>query len=76
MSIGDYLLETARLFFLSPMGGSFQVRERQEQRQEGFLGVRAVLSYGDLMEAFEFVVAAPHEIQTRTYRTHWQSAHG
>ena len=39
------------------MVGSFQVRERQEQRQEGFIGVRAVLSHGDLLEAFEFVVA-------------------
>lgn len=76
MSIGDYLNKTERLFFLSPMVGSFQVRERQEQRQEGFTGVRAVLSHGDLLEAFEFIVAAPHEIQTRTYRIHWQSANG
>jgi hypothetical protein len=48
-----------RLIFLSLMVGSFQVRERQEQRQEGFIGVRAVLSHGDLLEAFEFVVATP-----------------
>jgi hypothetical protein len=48
-----------RLFFPSLMVGSFQVREDQEQRQEGFIGVRAVLSHGDLLEAFEFVVATP-----------------
>jgi hypothetical protein len=59
VSIGDYSNETERLIFLSLMVGSFQVRERQEQRQEGFIGVRAVLSHGDLLEAFEFVVATP-----------------
>jgi hypothetical protein len=59
VSIGDYSNETERLFFPSLMVGSFQVREDQEQRQEGFIGVRAVLSHGDLLEAFEFVVATP-----------------
>jgi hypothetical protein len=59
VSIGDYSNEMERLIFLSLMVGSFQVRERQEQRQEGFIGVRAVLSHGDLLEAFEFVVATP-----------------
>jgi hypothetical protein len=59
VSIGDYSNETERLIFLSLMVGSFQVRERQEQRQEGFIGVRAVLSHGDLLEAFGFVVATP-----------------
>jgi hypothetical protein len=59
VSIGDYSNEMERLIFLSLLVGSFQVRERQEQRQEGFIGVRAVLSHGDLLEAFEFVVATP-----------------
>ena len=59
MSTGDYSNEMERLIFLSLLVGSFQVRERQEQRQEGFIGVRAVLSHGDLLEAFEFVVATP-----------------
>ena len=59
MSSGDYSNEMERLIFLSLLVGSFQVRERQEQRQEGFIGVRAVLSHGDLLEAFEFVVATP-----------------
>jgi hypothetical protein len=56
--IGDYPNGTERLFFPSLMVGSFQVREDQEQRQEGVLGVRAVLSHGDLLEALEFVVPA------------------
>jgi hypothetical protein len=59
VSTGDYSNEMERLIFLSLLVGSFQVRERQEQRQEGFIGVRAVLSHGDLLEAFEFVVATP-----------------
>jgi hypothetical protein len=59
VSIGDYSNEMERLIFLSLLVGSFQVRERQEQRQEGFIGVRAVLSHGDLLEAFEFLVATP-----------------
>jgi hypothetical protein len=59
VSSGDYSNETERLFLLSPMVGSFQVRKRQEQWQEGFIGVRAGLSHGDLLEAFEFVVATP-----------------
>jgi hypothetical protein len=64
VSIGDYSNETEHLFLFSPMVGPFQLSERQEQRQEGFIGVRAVLSHGDLLAAFEFVVAAPHEFQT------------
>jgi hypothetical protein len=59
VSIGDYSNETEHLFFLSLIVGSFQLSERQEQRQEGFIGVRAVLSHGDLLAAFEFVVATP-----------------
>lgn len=38
VSIGDYSNEMERLIFLSLLVGSFQVRERQEQRQEGFVG--------------------------------------
>jgi hypothetical protein len=76
MGIIDYLDETARLFLLSPVVRSFQVREREERLQEGFIRVRAVLSNGDILEAFEFVVASPHAVQTRTYRIHWQFADG
>ena len=58
MGIIDYLDETARLFLLSPVVRSFQLREREERLQEGFIRVRAVLSNGDILEAFEFVVTS------------------
>jgi Family of unknown function (DUF6516) len=76
MEIVDYLDETTRLFLLSPVVRSFQVREREERLQEGFIRIRATLSNSDVMEAFEFVVASPHVVQTQTYRIHWQSADG
>ncbi|HEX9869622.1 MAG TPA: DUF6516 family protein [Candidatus Tectomicrobia bacterium] len=76
MGIVDYLDAMERLFFLSPVVRSFQVREREERLQEGFIRVRAVLSNGDILEAFEFVLAYPYAIQTQTYRIHWQGADG
>jgi hypothetical protein len=76
MGIVDYLDAIERLFLLSPVVRSFQVREREERRQEGFIRVRAVLANGDILEAFEFVVASAHLVETRTYRIHWQSADG
>jgi len=74
--IGDYFDVVERLFLLSPVVLSFDVKEREERLQEGFIRVRAVFSNGDLMEAFEFVVARPDAIQTLTYRIHWQTADG
>jgi len=59
MGIVDYLDAMERLFLLSPVVRSFQVREREERLQEGFIRVRAVLSNGDILEAFEFVLASP-----------------
>ena len=59
MGIMAYLDAIERLFLLSPVVGSFQVREREERLQEGFLPVRAVLSNGDTLETFEFVLASP-----------------
>jgi Family of unknown function (DUF6516) len=76
MGIITYLDAIERLFLLSPVVRSFQIREREERLQEGFIRVRAVLSNGDILEAFEFVVASPQAVQTRTYRIHWQSAVG
>jgi hypothetical protein len=76
MEIVDYFDEIARLCLLSPVVRSFQVREREERPQEGFIRIRAALSNGDIMEAFEFVVAFSRAVQLRTYRIHWQSADG
>lgn len=75
-TVGDYLDTVERLFLLSPVVLSFEVREREERLQEGFIRMRGVLSNGDLLEAFEFVVATRDEIQTLTYRIHWQAADG
>ncbi|MGH8056762.1 MAG: toxin-antitoxin system TumE family protein [Candidatus Entotheonellia bacterium] len=74
--IEDYFDGVERLFLLSPVVLSFDVKEREERLQEGFIRVRAVLSNGDLIEAFEFVAARPDAIQTLTYRIHWQSGNG
>jgi hypothetical protein len=74
--VGDYLDALERLFLLSPVVLSFSVREREERLEEGFIRIRAMLSNGDLMEAFEFVVADADAIQTQTYRIHWQSGDG
>lgn len=76
MGVADYLDAMERLFLLSPVVRSFQVREREERLQEGFIRVRAVLSNGDILEAFEFVVASPNAVQMQTYRIHWQLADG
>jgi hypothetical protein len=51
---------------------TLQVREREERLHEEFIRLRAVLSNGDLLEAFEFAVATPDALQTLTYRIHWQ----
>lgn len=74
--IRDYLDSVERLFLLSPVVLSFQVREREERLQEGFIRIRSVLSNGDLLEAFEFVAGVRDEIRTLTYRIHWQSGDG
>jgi hypothetical protein len=75
-TVRDYLDEVERLFLLSPVVHSFQIREREERLHEGFIRIRAVLTNGDVLEAFEFVVAIPDAVQTRTYRLHWQQDDG
>jgi hypothetical protein len=65
-TVSAYLDDVERAFPLSPVVRSVQVREREERLQEGFIRLRAVLSNGDLLEAFEFVVATPDALQTRT----------
>lgn len=65
-TVSAYLDDVERAFPLSPVVRSVQVRKREERLQEGFIRLRAVLSNGDLLEAFEFVVATPDALQTRT----------
>jgi hypothetical protein len=74
--VHDYLDNVERLLLLSPVVHSFRVREREEHRQEGFIRIRATLSNGDFLEAFEFVIATPETIETLTYRIHWQRNDG
>lgn len=74
--IGDYLDELERLFLLSAVVRTFQVREREDRLHEGFIRVRAVLSNEDILEAFEFAVDSPLGILTHAYRIHWQSTDG
>jgi hypothetical protein len=52
------------------------VREREERLQEGFIRIKAGLTDGSLLEAFEFIVTTPAAIQTLTYRIHWQGENG
>jgi hypothetical protein len=75
-TVSAYLDDVERAFLLSPVVRSVQVREREERLQEGFIRLRAVLSNGDLLEAFEFVVATSDALQTLTYRIHWQQRDG
>jgi len=74
--VSAYLDNVEHAFLLSPVVRSLQVREREERLHEGFIRIRAVLSNGDLLEAFEFVVATPDALQTLTYRIHWQQGDG
>jgi hypothetical protein len=75
-TVRAHLDEVEQAFLLSPVVRSLQVREREERLYEGFIRLRAVLSNGDLLEAFEFVVATPDTLQTLTYRIHWQRGDG
>ena len=75
-AVSAYLDDVEQAFLLSPVVHSLQVREREERLQDGFIRLKAVLSNGDLLEAFEFVVATPAVLQTLTYRIHWQQADG
>jgi Family of unknown function (DUF6516) len=75
-TVSAYFDDVERAFLLSPVVRSLQVREREERLQEGFLRLRAVLSNGDVLEAFEFVMATPDALQTLTYRIHWQQGDG
>src|SRR5262245_35038179 len=75
-TVRGYLDEVEQTFLLSPIVRSMHVREREERLCEGFIRLRAVLSNGDLLEAFEFVVATPDALQTLTYRIHWQQGDG
>jgi hypothetical protein len=75
-TVSAYLDDVDGAFLLSPVVRSVQVREREERLQEGFIRLRATLSNGDLLEAFEFVVATSNALQTRTYRIHWQHGDG
>lgn len=70
-NVGEYLDNLEQLFLLSPVVLSFHIKEREERLQEGFIRIRAVLSNGDFLEAFEFVVATPDGVQTVTYRIRW-----
>ena len=74
--VSDYLDDIEAAFLLSSVVLSFQVREREERQQEGFIRLRAVLATGDVFEAFEFVVVASSMVQTLTYRIHWQDGAG
>jgi hypothetical protein len=62
MRIEDYLDEIAGRFLLSPVVSSVQVREREERLQEGFIRIKAGLTDGSLLEAFEFIVTTPAAI--------------
>jgi hypothetical protein len=64
IGIVDDLDVLERLFLLSPVIRSFQVREREERLQEGFIRVGAVLSNSDILGAFEFVLSSPYAVQT------------
>jgi hypothetical protein len=75
-TVRAYFDDVEGAFLLSPVVRSVQVREREERLQEGFIRLRVTLSNGDLLEAFEFVVATPDALQTRTYRIHWQPGDG
>jgi Family of unknown function (DUF6516) len=75
-TVSAHLDDVEQAFLLSPVVRSFQVREREERLHEGFIRLRAVLSNGDLLEAFEFVVTTPDALQTLTYRIHWQQGDG
>ena len=79
-TVRGYLDEVEQVFLLPLWCTSCctrrQVREREERLYEGFIRLRAVLSNGDLLEAFEFVVATPDALQTLTYRIHWQQGDG
>jgi hypothetical protein len=75
-TVSAYFDEMEQAFLLSPVVRSLQVREREERLQEGVSRLRAVLSNGNLLEAFEFVVATPEALQTLTYRIHWQQGDG
>ena len=75
-TVRAHLDEVEQAFLLSPVVRSLQVREREERLYEGLILLRAVLSNGDLLEAFEFVVATPDTLQTLTYRIHWQRGDG
>jgi hypothetical protein len=74
--VSAYLDDVEVAFLLSSVVLSFQIREREERQQEGFIRLRAVLSAGDIFEAFEFVVATLGVVQTLTYRIHWQDGDG
>lgn len=74
--IDDYFDRIERPLLLSPVVLALQVREREERLQEGFIRLKATLSNGDLLEAFEFVMIAPDGIQTLAYRLHWQREDG
>jgi len=67
-TVSAYLDDVEQEFLLSPVVRSLQVREREERLHEGVIRLRAVLSNGDLLEAFEFVAATPEALQTLTYR--------
>lgn len=58
-----YWLAVECQFLLSPVVLFFLVWEREERLQEGFIRIRTVLSNGDLLEAFEFVVTTPDGIK-------------
>src|SRR2546425_10642340 len=75
-TVRAHLDDVQQAFLLSPVVRSLQVREREERLYEGFIRLRAVLSNGDLLEDFEFVVATPDTLQTLTYRIHWQRGDG
>ncbi len=75
-SVHAYLDDVERRFLLSPVVHALQVRERESYLQEGFIRIRATLSNGDLLEAFEFVVATREAVETLTYRIHWQQSDG
>jgi len=74
--IDEYFDRIEYQCLLSPVVLSLQVREREERLQEGYIRIRARLSNGDLLEAFEFVVNTPDGIHTLTYRIHWQRDDG
>ena len=71
-----YIDKVILAFINSQVVKNYEIRSLSIKAREGYIRIKAELTNGDTLEAFEFVTLDNDEIKLQTYRFHWQDKNG